>query len=245
MAIEGGSCGRMTTGARSRRASAATAPQECNQMRRRAANRDYGVISAPTGLSPSATCTFAFVNRCDDRRRHCAAAGRGARRASAIGGCAALEMKERELLFRPTREAAGWYGGMPEAVQEMYLPVGARRRRADSRVVVARRRSRRAGRALPARRALEPHRAPQPHLAAAALRLLGVRHRLSRLRQERRRRCRARRSVYEDARVGWQWLVEHEPDRVAALHLRAFARRRGRDRPRRAGLRRRPTARAA
>ena len=33
-------------------------------------------------------------------------------------------MKERELLFRPTREAAGWYGGMPEMVQELYLPVG-------------------------------------------------------------------------------------------------------------------------
>ena len=42
----------------------------------------------------------------------------------AVGGCAGLEMKERELLFRPTREAAGWYGGMPEAVQEIYLPVG-------------------------------------------------------------------------------------------------------------------------
>ena len=45
--------------------------------------------------------------------------------AVSIGGCAALEMKERELLFRPTREAAGWYGGMPETVQELYLPVGA------------------------------------------------------------------------------------------------------------------------
>ena len=41
-----------------------------------------------------------------------------------LAGCAALELKERELLFRPTREVAGWYSGMPEGVQEIYLAVG-------------------------------------------------------------------------------------------------------------------------
>ena len=36
--------------------------------------------------------------------------------AVSVGGCVALEMKERELVFRPVREAAGWYSGMPDAV---------------------------------------------------------------------------------------------------------------------------------
>jgi fermentation-respiration switch protein FrsA (DUF1100 family) len=38
-------------------------------------------------------------------------------------GCASLEEKERELTFRVVREDAGWYSGLPAAVEELYLPV--------------------------------------------------------------------------------------------------------------------------
>jgi pimeloyl-ACP methyl ester carboxylesterase len=38
-------------------------------------------------------------------------------------GCAALVTQERELTFRPTREASGWFSGLPADVREFYLPV--------------------------------------------------------------------------------------------------------------------------
>ena len=40
-------------------------------------------------------------------------------------GCASLEVKERELTFRVVRETASWYSGMPEGVQELDLAVAA------------------------------------------------------------------------------------------------------------------------
>jgi fermentation-respiration switch protein FrsA (DUF1100 family) len=43
--------------------------------------------------------------------------------AGLVVGCVQLEYRERELTFRPSREAAYWFGGMPEGVREMYLPV--------------------------------------------------------------------------------------------------------------------------
>ena len=39
-------------------------------------------------------------------------------------GCASFEQREREMTFRPVKTDAGWYSGVPEGVQEMYLPVG-------------------------------------------------------------------------------------------------------------------------
>ena len=38
-------------------------------------------------------------------------------------GCAALVTQERELTFRPVREASGWFSGLPAGVREFYLPV--------------------------------------------------------------------------------------------------------------------------
>ena len=38
-------------------------------------------------------------------------------------GCAALVTQERELTFRPVREASGWFAGLPADVREFYLPV--------------------------------------------------------------------------------------------------------------------------
>jgi uncharacterized protein len=40
-------------------------------------------------------------------------------------GCASLEEKERELTFRVVKDDAGWYSGIPDSVQDVYLPVAA------------------------------------------------------------------------------------------------------------------------
>jgi alpha-beta hydrolase superfamily lysophospholipase len=47
----------------------------------------------------------------------------------AFAGCGQLVQKERELLFRVVPGTASWYGGMPDGVVEMNLPVanGAKR----------------------------------------------------------------------------------------------------------------------
>ncbi len=39
-------------------------------------------------------------------------------------GCATLEEKERELTFRAVKGEASWYAGMPAGVQDVWLPVG-------------------------------------------------------------------------------------------------------------------------
>ena len=44
--------------------------------------------------------------------------------AAFAGGCMQLEYRERELTFRPSRVAAGWFSGVPEGVREVSLPVG-------------------------------------------------------------------------------------------------------------------------
>ena len=129
-----------------------------------------------------------------------------------IGGCAGLEMKERELLFRPTREAAGWYGGMPESVQEIYLPVGA---------------------SAPGERihawwwpADDPRAPVVYYLHGVRWNLTGQLNRISQLRRfgfavfaidyrgfgKSDGEMPSEATVYEDARVGWKWLIAREPD---------------------------------
>ena len=129
-----------------------------------------------------------------------------------IGGCAGLELKERELLFRPTREAAGWYSGMPESVQEIYLPVGA---------------------SAPGERIhawwwpAEDPRAPVVYyLHGVRWNLTGQLNRISQLRRfgfavfaidyrgfgKSDGEMPSEATVYEDARVGWKWLIAREPD---------------------------------
>jgi len=129
-----------------------------------------------------------------------------------IGGCVGLELKERELVFRPIREAAGWYDGMPVAVQELYLPVGS-------------------GVDAPRIHAWwwpddNPAAPAVLYLHGARWNLTGHLNRISQLRRfgfsvlaiDYRGFGRSdgdlpsEESVYEDARVGWQWLVRHEPD---------------------------------
>lgn len=121
-------------------------------------------------------------------------------------------MKERELLFRPTREAAGWYGGMPEMVQELYLPVGT---------------------TSPGERihawywpADNPAAPVVYYLHGVRWNLTGQLNRISQLRRfgfsvfaidyrgfgKSDGEMPSEASVYEDARAGWQWLVVREPD---------------------------------
>jgi alpha-beta hydrolase superfamily lysophospholipase len=42
-----------------------------------------------------------------------------------VAGCVQLEYKERELTFRPSRDAAYWFGGMPDGVREVFMPMTA------------------------------------------------------------------------------------------------------------------------
>ena len=132
--------------------------------------------------------------------------------AASIGGCAALEVKERELVFRPTREAAGWFSGIPDTVQELYLTVGA----PDARERVH-------AWWWPAN---DPRAPVVLYLHGVRWNLTGQFNRISQLRRfgfsvfaiDYRGFGRSdgdlpsEASVYEDARAGWQWLVEREPD---------------------------------
>jgi len=129
-----------------------------------------------------------------------------------IGGCAGLELKERELLFRPTREAAGWYSGVPESVQEIYLPVGASA----------------AGERIHAWwwPADDPRAPVVYYLHGVRWNLTGQLNRIAQLRRfgfavfaidyrgfgKSDGETPSEATVYEDARVGWKWLVAREPD---------------------------------
>ena len=129
-----------------------------------------------------------------------------------LGGCFALELKERELLFRPTREAAGWYGGVPETVQEFYLPIGASS--SPERIHAW---------YWPAE---DPAAPVVYYLHGVRWNLTGQLNRISQLRRfgfsvfaidyrgfgKSDGDMPSEASVYEDARVGWQWLIGHEPD---------------------------------
>ena len=143
--------------------------------------------------------------------RYCAATAATAV-AIAIGGCAALEVKERELLFRPVKEAAGWYNGTPATVQEIWLPVGD---------------------ATPAERiqawwwpAEDPGAPVVLYLHGVRWNLTGHVNRMSQLRRfgfsvfaidyrgfgKSDGDLPSEATVYEDARAGWKWVVEREPD---------------------------------
>ena len=57
----------------------------------------------------------------DGRRVWRRAALAGIVAALAIGGCAELAQKERELVFRVVPGDASWYAGVPDGVQERRL----------------------------------------------------------------------------------------------------------------------------
>ncbi|MFO1397636.1 MAG: alpha/beta fold hydrolase [Burkholderiales bacterium] len=125
-------------------------------------------------------------------------------------GCATLEEKERELTFRVVKGEASWYAGMPAGVQDVWLPVGDGTQR------------------------IHAWWWPGDDPAAPAIFYLhGVRWNLT----GNLRRIEQLRSFgfsvfaidyrgfgksdgdlpseamcYEDARAGWAWLAQHQPD---------------------------------
>jgi hypothetical protein len=127
-------------------------------------------------------------------------------------GCAGLVQRERELTFRVVREDAGWFAGLPDAVQEVYLPV----RNGDA-----------------AQRihawwwpAADPDAPALLYLHGARWNLTGHLSRIAQLRAfgfsvfaidyrgfgKSDGDLPSEQSVYEDARAGWAWLVERQPD---------------------------------
>jgi fermentation-respiration switch protein FrsA (DUF1100 family) len=127
-------------------------------------------------------------------------------------GCIALEQRERELVFRPTREVAGWYSGIPAGVQDVFLPVGEG---ADRQSIH--------GWWWPD----DNPKAPIVfYLHGARWNLTGHLNRIAQLRRfgfsvfaiDYRGFGRSdgdlpsEATVYEDARIGWRWLVAREPD---------------------------------
>ena len=127
-------------------------------------------------------------------------------------GCAALVTQERELTFRPTREASGWFSGLPSDVREFYLPVsdapGAERLHAWY---------------WPS----DDPRAPTLlYLHGVRWNLTGHLRRIENLRSfgfsvvaidyrgfgKSDGEMPSEEGVYDDARVAWRWLAAHEPD---------------------------------
>jgi len=127
-------------------------------------------------------------------------------------GCIGLEQKERELTFRSSHAEATWYSGVPAGVQEVDLPIDARPNAprihgwwwpdgdADAPVVL--------------------------YLHGARWNLSGNLFRISRLREfgfsvfaidyrgfgKSDGDLPSEATVYEDARVGWAFVVAHAPD---------------------------------
>lgn len=123
-----------------------------------------------------------------------------------------LETKERELTWRPVRNAASWYGGLPAQVQDLYLPVSAG---ADSPKIHAW--------WWPA----EDRRSPAVlYLHGARWNLTGQLRRIEQLREfgfsvfaidyrgfgKSDGDLPSESSVYEDAGAAWAWLAQHQPD---------------------------------
>ena len=127
-------------------------------------------------------------------------------------GCIGLEQRERELTFRPSHAEATWYSGLPSGVQELTLPVDAR---PDA----------------PRINAWwwpddDPHAPIVLYLHGARWNLTGHLNRIARLREfgfsvfaidyrgfgKSDGDLPSEATVYEDARVGWNWVVARQPD---------------------------------
>lgn len=127
-------------------------------------------------------------------------------------GCVSLENQERVLTFRVVKADAGWYSGLPDGVQELYLPVGTA---PDSPRIHA---------------WWWPDADPKApvvfYLHGARWNLTGNLRRIEQLRQfgfavfaidyrgfgKSDGDLPSETMVYEDARVGWAWLAQRQPD---------------------------------
>ena len=130
--------------------------------------------------------------------------------AGVVSGCATLEEKERELTFRVVKGEASWYAGMPAGMQDVYLPVGDGTQRIhawwwpDD----------------------DPGAPAIFYLHGVRWNLTGNLRRIEQLRQfgfsvfaidyrgfgKSDGDLPSEAMVYEDARAGWTWLAQHQPD---------------------------------
>jgi uncharacterized protein len=128
------------------------------------------------------------------------------------GGSSALQHEERQLTFRAAREAASWFSGLPDGVQEFDLPV-------------------RSGMTVQSIRAwwwpvADPQAPVLLYLHGAHSNLTGQVYRIEQLRSfgfsvfaiDYRGFGRSdgdlpsEQTVYEDARAAWDWLAKQQPD---------------------------------
>jgi hypothetical protein len=137
--------------------------------------------------------------------------------AAFVGGCMQLEYRERELTFRPSRVAAGWFSGVPDGVREIYLPVGAEN---DAPKINAW--------WWPALRADAP---AILYLHGARWNLTGQLRRIEQLHKfgfavfaidyrgfgKSDGDLPSEETVYADAMTAWQWLVKQQPDPTRRL----------------------------
>jgi hypothetical protein len=132
--------------------------------------------------------------------------------AALVTGCTSLAEKERELTFRVVKGEASWYAGMPAGVQDVYLPVGAG---PDAQRIHA---------------WWWPDADPSAptiyYLHGVRWNLTGNLRRIEQLRQfgfsvfaidyrgfgKSDGDLPSEAMVYEDARAGWEWLVQHQKD---------------------------------
>lgn len=128
------------------------------------------------------------------------------------GGSTALHQEERHLTFEAIRDAAGWFSGLPKGVQELALPVpsgdGTQRIHAWWWPVA------------------DPHAPALLYLHGSRANLTDQVHRLELLRDfgfsvfaidyrgfgQSDGDLPSEQTVYEDARIAWNWLAARQPD---------------------------------
>jgi alpha-beta hydrolase superfamily lysophospholipase len=127
-------------------------------------------------------------------------------------GCGSLDIKERELTFRPSKDVAGWFAGIPAGAQEVFVPVGG---------------------AAKAEKmyawwwpASDPSAPAVLYLHGARWNLTGQTRRIEQLHRfgfsvfaidyrgfgQSDGDLPSEDSVYEDAQAAWKWLGERQPD---------------------------------
>ena len=128
------------------------------------------------------------------------------------GGCAALQHEERQLTFRALRDAASWYSGLPQGVQEVSLPVASDEGNAHIDAWW-----------WPA---ANPSAPAVLYLHGARWNLTGQVYRLQQLRDfgfsvvaidyrgfgRSDGELPSEETVYQDARSAWNWLAQRQPD---------------------------------
>ncbi len=134
----------------------------------------------------------------------------GAMTAVLMAGCAHLEQKERELVFRIEPGQARWFGGMPQGVQEFNLPIPGKAEHIHAIWWPAR----------------DPQAPAMLYLHGARWNITGQMFRIEQLHEfgfsvlavdyrgfgKSAGELPSEQTVYEDARIAWERLTQLQPD---------------------------------